>query len=172
MRTKILLFVAALILAILGIPEIGPGFLGVTSAEADGQFYTRKRINGRWVTGKWPRGSDQRKGASSLTTRSAAQVVTREAIVQKAAAVIPAPAAMPPKQAETPPSHDLLQKSVEARAKQMAAALGSATPRSVTFDFETGVKTVVFSHGVVKEEPFDPESMRFLVGPTKVSLDQ
>ena len=36
--------------------------------------------------------------------------------------------------------------------------------KSVVLDFETGIKTTHFTGGVVSEEPFDPASLRYLVG--------
>ncbi len=51
-------------------PTISFGIVGVSSAEA-AQFYSRKRINGRWVTGQFPKAA---RAAASRRNRHVARV--------------------------------------------------------------------------------------------------
>jgi len=61
----------------------GDGFPGVSSAEAK-EYYTRKRVNGRWITGRFPKRQFVRRAA-------------KRAVVAR---VAPAPPSPPPRPAE------------------------------------------------------------------------
>jgi hypothetical protein len=234
---------------LVGIPTPLPtdsGAFGVTSAEA--RIYTRKRVNGRWITGRFASGSGasessgRRERSSRRTrvsarasaaaereaTREAAKEAAREAAreVAKEAArqaareaaakeasraaarteVAPREAPIQPRMQamrEAPPAPVddrmlKLQEALQSRAKAlvttpipagpspapveakaaidppaMPVATGSlnavsnprAEPKSVTFDFQSGVKTTLFANGALIQEKFDVPSLRGLAAP-------
>ncbi|NNM72856.1 hypothetical protein [Enterovirga aerilata] len=252
----------------MGSSAISFGIVGVSSAEA-AQFYTRKRVNGVWITGRFPKtgGSAQAaRGRREVQARSVPRVSDVPASATLAAlpaseprrdlpplpplppvplvtgtladrkpAPAPAPA-LPDVEAAlvtaavgpVAPADDVavaaeerpmkLRRALEARAGELKAkseaapappaappvpaavadapAIASAAasraevatgslaggpvqavaapaspaaggrtqllPRSVSYDFETGIKTTVFESSVVRE-PFDPAAMRGLM---------
>ena len=80
----------------MGPSTISFGFVGVSSAEA-AQFYTRKRINGVWVEGRFPkegrsvRAVSSRKVARTRTVRRVTEVPASATL-----AALPAPVVLPP----------------------------------------------------------------------------
>lgn len=66
-----------------------------------------------------------------------------------------------------------LRDALQSRASNLAddgeraevAPLEGAAPRSIAFDFDTGLKTTVFANGVTVREPFDREAARRLTPP-------
>jgi len=226
------------------------GIVGVSSAEA-AQFYSRKRINGQWVTGRFPkvaraaRPSRSRQVArvkggiravpdSAVLAALSAPELRRDDIAAASSPVStgtlaerrPPPVALPDVEAalvsaaigpvapadETGPAAEArvlkLREALQARANDLkvksetelsrpavpvpqvnrapaeapgteAASLSTSSiapapetpsvagrasplvPRSVSYDFETGIKTTVFESSVVRE-PFDRAAMRGL----------
>jgi hypothetical protein len=192
---------ALLILALSSIAWIGPfpAASGIGRTQA-AEFYTRKRVNGKWITGRFPK----RSAASSTVTAPSRKRVAAPAVTTAAASAVPAiragdDARAPgePRPAVTAPLAEderllALQKALQARASTLAvsspplsAGSGQATtspdatgslvaaeapppatePRSVSFDFHSGMKTTVFSNGASTAEPFDPSSIRPLASP-------
>jgi hypothetical protein len=158
MRAKICIQ-AAFVAAILG---AGPGdpfpaLVGIGSAEAK-DYYTRKRVNGRWVTGRFPKRSTEAAKAPADTPRTG--------MAESAPAPLPAAAALPqeaPAPAGAPSLQDEtrllpLQRALEQRARSMATSEPRIGPniKSVTYDFDKGRKTITFLDGTVTEEPLDP----------------
>lgn len=224
-------------------PQVTFGVIGIVSAEA-AQFYTRKRVNGVWITGQFPKGAARaaspgrrslrygRRSLPAVTAVPASAALARLSLPDlrpeagpsttgsTRSAVPPHPAALPDIEAALVtaavgpvapfgayPAQERgteLRRALEKRANEMAAGIegdvpsppaagpadlsgaappgvappevsigaapvaapeggtGSAlVPRSVLFDFETGIKTTVFEASVVKE-PFDVAAIRGL----------
>jgi hypothetical protein len=175
---------------------------GIKRAEASG-FYTRRRVNGVWVTGAFPksevdaelRGVRARteagpaappapRGPSRPRTRQATrpaeparpvQPVASKAALRAGSPMAELPAGPPAADATastsaapaTAEDHRLrLQQALERRAREMAEpGPKPPEPRSVSFDFETGLKTIVFEGDRVVREPFDPDRVRALASP-------
>lgn len=157
MRTKICIQ-AAFVAAILGAcpNDHFPGPFGIGPAEAK-NYYTRKRVNGRWITGRFPKRSTN---VAKVPARTAPTAVAQSAPAP------PPPAARPPQNPPVPVNSTLqernrlmpLQRALEERARSMALREPWVTPniRSVTYDFDQGRKTIIFLNGTVTEEPLDP----------------
>lgn len=237
----------------LGLPEPLTGPLGVSPAEAAG-FYTRKRVNGRWVTGHFPKAG---KAAVRSSRRSRAVIEEEEDVADvpvppaRERVLISANSSEPaPSQAVSAPAAGRsnaqvaalqpladfaeerlfkLRRALQARADELAAAqavtaepvavpaafepnrtsatlpkadqvpltvLGAGQPspervpvataaaaappgevvgrerppapgpleaKSVSYDFETGIKTTVFENSVVRE-PFDVAALKSMTG--------
>jgi hypothetical protein len=149
------------------------------SAEA-GDFYTRKRVNGVWITGQFPKKHVIRakEARNQLVVAAAAapsmpsslpstlgEGVDRPPLFQRASEARRAALTAEPL-GESPtvsmaqePRLIPLQRALEARAKSMSS--GTLPPRAlkvVTFNFETGVRTSVYEDGSIVEERFDPVS--------------
>lgn len=232
--------------------SIAPGstLMGVGSAEA-AAFYTRKRVNGRWITGQFPKAGTRVARASSSTrfARKSRRVVEEFAVAAAPQPPVrehgPSPSVALPQRTEavkTPESAKQavsfqpaaefseertakLRRALQARADELAAAqtasiaarvastepavlppsytetaqavatapgpvsetsapvrqgptemAGAASaapakattrdplePRSVSYDFETGIKTTVFASSVVRE-PFDVSALKGMTG--------
>ena len=149
------------------------------TAEA-GDFYTRKRVNGVWITGQFPkkhviRAKEARNqmvvaaaAAPSMPSSSPSTLgeeLDRPPLFQRAfearrAALTAEPSgASPAISMPQEPRLLPLQRALEARAKSMSS--GTLPPRTlkvVTFNFETGVRTSVYEDGAIVEERFDPVS--------------
>jgi hypothetical protein len=176
---------------------------GIGTAQAK-EFYTKKRVHGRWVSGRFPK-----KYAHHSSRRHEARVEVepqrvaalprprpeREARVEpRAQAPLQSqrqaePQYQPQPQIQTSeapaPREDRLLKlkrALEARAQAIAtvsatevtssvrpAELSSQKPRpeprSVSFDFESGLKTTTFSSGHVVRENFDTGTLKGLAAP-------
>lgn len=213
--------------------SVGTGLLGVGPAKAE-KFYTRKRVNGQWITGQFPaedtaptarpKAKPRRvvrakpavapaataqqptltelvagaTAAASATVPSLSSAIRTEwASVPASALTIPPPAVAPQ---AAPPAVDLvaderlsrLRSALIARAQDLAARAPDAPasavaaapapaaqpaagtpepakrlePRSVSYDFETGVKTTVFEDSVVRES-FDVASIKRIALPAR-----
>jgi hypothetical protein len=55
------------------VPDLGQGALGVSVAEAKSSTYTRKRVNGRWITGKFTRQSTPARVPETVAERAVAE---------------------------------------------------------------------------------------------------
>jgi hypothetical protein len=158
MRAKICIH-AAFVAALLGTGPSDPlaALFGIGPAQAK-DYYTRKRVNGRWITGRFPKRS---------TGIAKAPADTAQAAVAEAVPAPPPAAATRPQDVSTPagpPSIQEqdrllpLQRALEQRARSMAAREPRVGPdiKSVTYDFDKGRKTITFLDGTVTEEPLDP----------------
>jgi hypothetical protein len=86
---------------------------------------------------------------------TSAQVETRVPVAQPAAPVqLSAPQAPPAARAST---------SIAAMATGSASKTTSLEPKSVSYDFETGIRTTVYENSVVREA-FDPAILKSLAG--------
>jgi hypothetical protein len=198
----------------------GPGLLGVTPAEAKA-FYTRKRVNGHWITGRFPKrhATATRPAREGRARPAAAPVVTLTAALPVPAPLANStapdakrePTAAPPVAAPAtpiaPPTEEQrlngLREALQARASRLvttgstgAGAPPAAQPqngqplatssigeskaavspqreaRSVSLDFETGIKTTLFSDGTILKERFDIEALKGLASPSAAKAPQ
>jgi hypothetical protein len=168
-RTKTLVkaTLAGLVLAV-GMPTAVPS---MSSADAK-EFYTRKRVNGVWIKGhfrrKKPRTAAAAQGGSPTLPKKAAAVPVAVAYLGSVDDLSPAfqraaearQQAMGFDPASSLPDVDRLiplRRALEAKARAMAAPALPVSPRirTVTFDFEVGVRTVTYDDGSIREEPFD-----------------
>ena len=154
-----------------------PGSVGIGTAWAKAGktgIHTRKRVGGRWVTGRFAN-----KGGHSVPGLDHPRVPERLASLQ-----LPATNQVAEQIAETQDEHRArLQKALEARAQEIAitrldtpdpvaaapSALSdkavvpaSAQPRSVSFDFESGLKTTTFPGDRLVREGFDVAAAKSL----------
>ena len=145
------------------------------------EFYTRKRVNGVWITGQFPK--KQRVRAKVAPSAAVMAAVTTTGALPSSASSGLAPAydlppmfqrAMDARQVAAPaeplppnvpvlPTQEgrllPLQRALEARAKSMVGGAPlSRAVKVVTFNFETGVRTSIYNDGSIAEEPFDPVS--------------
>lgn len=154
-----------------------PGGFGVNeAAAASGQtrVYTRKRVHGRWITGRFTEKVGAHSTRLAAGTRSTKPTATSHggqaaprpperfaALETDPAAVAPgAPASAGSSQADPTSRRGMLQKALETRAQELAhvskpTEAPTAQPRSVSFDFESGLKTTVFPDDRVVREGFD-----------------
>jgi len=203
---------ASVIVAALGTGSFGgadpttPVF-GFASAEAK-EFYTRKRVRGRWITGRFTRrhsaiaprdvGSDTRSPAhrsvqdDPVPTTPAPKPNAAAEQRTKTEAAVPVGTAQPGTPAAQSEAAPLarderlvkLQAALHAHARTLASDTerasnvplaperltsprllsGPPEPKAVSFDFQSGVKTTVFTDGTRVEERFDPASVKGLAG--------
>lgn len=76
MRRKIFWRAAICVALVFGGGALSPtdlGFVGVGQAEAK-EYYTRKRVNGKWITGRFPKKSFAKKESASRSARRGAAV--------------------------------------------------------------------------------------------------
>jgi hypothetical protein len=167
--------------ACLTSPTLSAFVSGIGTAQAK-DFYTRKRVHGRWVSGRFPK-----RHAQALGRRHAGWTAPA---LQRVAAL---PPQLPRGEREVrseqgealaPREERLvkLQRALEARAKAIATASAAEVtsslraiemptsrarpePRSVSFDFEAGLKTTTFSSGAVVRESFDIGTLKGLASP-------
>ena len=205
---RLAVVVSATLGAVPGVGFIGSDAFGIAPAEA--RVFTRKRVNGRWITGRFvskasPRGrlrvAARSRAAARETeaepvappmppTRAGLGVVAASTGVTLAAAS----AASPASGSATAPMDERmlkLQAALKERARSIVmtssadappapepsspAATGSlapspdpgtrAEPRSVAFDFQSGLKTTVFANGASVQEKFDIPSLKGLAAP-------
>jgi hypothetical protein len=209
MRTPIYLrAVLASAVAFGACAVFGPEALGVSAAEAKA-YYTRKRVNGHWITGRFAK----RHAAAAARHRAgkAAQIVTStaalpapsvsKALPETKSEVARPEAAVPtaPPPTATPPASDErlqgLREALQARAGRLVTtgstgAVPAQSParssepaaasdvgetktagppreaRSVSLDFETGIKTTLFSDGTTSRERFEIEALKGLAAPS------
>jgi hypothetical protein len=118
-----------------------PIFTGFAIEAAQAKdYYTRKRVNGQWITGKFY--YKDRKP-------------TDEAV-----AASPHPAPPPRPETTEPPESpdaymDRLRVALEVKAKEMLSRQ-PAIPDTIVIDAAAGIKTTFFSDGTVREEPLEP----------------
>ncbi len=138
------------------------------------EYYTRKRVNGVWITGYFERkesrqtGKDQFRPADKsantpgLDTSGASAAEANTPPVQRAAEARHTAIAAAFAEANPPePGLLPLQRALEERARMMAMAepdspIQLRAVRSITLDFESRTKTSQFVDGSRKEEPFEP----------------
>jgi hypothetical protein len=186
MRHRICLGATAVAVAALGgfFDSLPDRTFGVRSAEAR-DYYTRKRVNGRWVTGRFPKNSAGVRRPPPkpdvLRFSAAAPPPTQPSSSPAPAPASPAPdapfSASAPEPLAPPPGNEpllRLRAALESHARTLAtgslaapsaveegsAPPGPPRPKAVAFDLETGVKRTTFSDGSVLEEEFDLEAMR------------
>ena len=179
--------------------------LGITPAGAN-EFYTRKRIRGRWITGHFTRrhraamrsaepDAGTARGDPSPDDPDPTPVAPKANAAAeprtKTEPVVPgrmAQPGMPPARsgAAVSPARDerlaRLEEALHAHARTLASNTeppsdvlpaprglsslrpvpASPEPKAVSFDFQSGVKTTVFTDGTKVEEPFDPAAMKGL----------
>jgi hypothetical protein len=165
-------------------PTLSAFVPGIGAAQAKG-FYTRKRVNGRWVNGRFPK-----KHAQASGRRHAGWSAPEP---QQVASLPPQPPRVErdtrseSRQASvTAPREERLvklQQALEVRAQAIATAAAAEVtsslrpiqtqmptaarpePRWVSFDFESGLKTTTFSSGAVVRESFDIGTLKGLAAP-------
>src|SRR3954464_28336 len=198
-------FVAALSTGLFSVSDAAILAVGVTPANAK-EFYTRKRVNGRWITGHFGRrhSAAQRKteanarpgvdrkllaaprpdGSSSRSARTTEPVIKPEPMTSVGAAPVGSPTTETGVVGPLTTDERLLklQAALQAHARSLAAKFESASasqsingaasqePRSVSFDFQSGVKTTVFSDGARGEEPFETGSIKGLASARSVGV--
>lgn len=170
---------------------------GISTAEA--KTYTRKKVNGRWITGVFHDGPSKAavrrgRGRVQLSARGNRRAVEVAALASIASVARPAepgarpdaePASKPASAARpgpvardgaavvtaalvNPATPDVIKEgmrpALEARARTLASTTAPALPgplpillppKTVTFDFQQGTKTVVYGDDIVVTEPFD-----------------
>ena len=181
---------ALCVAAILGggaVTPTAPAFIGISSAEAK-PYYTRKRVNGRWVTGRFAKRSAMaaRETRRSARYRNATAAIVEEPVAPRETRVVSLPrsvveerprvqapvAAAPLVSLSEDERLSKLREALRARANTLTtdtittapSAPRAREPQSVTLDFVAGVKTTVFSDGTMVAEPFDVNALRSLAG--------
>lgn len=165
------------------------GFIGIRPAEAKA-FYTRKRVKGRWITGRFAKNSalknnralknrapislSGKAGSPEAATRVASfpalGAESGPAAVGLATSPAPSAAASP----LVPVSEDerlrTLREALQARVSALSTGTLSAAqaarpapePQSVSLDFKSGTKTTIFSDGTSIQEAFDVNALKGL----------
>jgi hypothetical protein len=145
-----------------------PVFPGISIEAAQAKdFYTRKRINGQWVTGKFyyrnrkPAGDEAAEQDEppvppvrpmAAATPEAMVSDTKTAAVPEKSDFSRATAAAP----EPAVSYmDRLRVALEARAKEMQPPV-PVVPETIVIDSVSGIKTTFFSDGSIREELLEP----------------
>jgi hypothetical protein len=148
-------------------PSPGTVSIGLTSAQAK-DYYTRKRVNGRWVVGKFARkpalkdsaGVDHPIPPVRPGAIKAALIVAANSEIDTTATAI----------AATPETYlGRLRGALEVRADDLRWSLLTApkkpsgkesseppTPDKIVIDLKEGIKTTFYSDGSVREEPIEP----------------
>ena len=162
------------------------GFIGVSPAEAKA-YYTRKRVHRDWITGRVIKRSAGRKRtavAKGSAKRGAKAVYSAGAAPPSAGtrvAALPMPAAGPGMAAPFMQAAPLvplaenerlskLREALQARASALTTGriVTQQTPRpapepqSVSLDFNSGMKTTLFSDGTAITAPFDVGALKGL----------
>lgn len=128
--TKTMAFLTAMVVGTLAVSS------GIQSAEAK-DYYTRKRVNGKWVTGKFPK------------RQSAKQ---EEAASPKAEET--APVAIKVEGQDEPISNPILLAALQKKAAYLAAG-GVIGAASITYDYDQGIKTTFYKDGSIVEDAID-----------------
>ena len=154
---------------------------GIAQADAKA-FYTRKRVHGRWISGRFPKRTarsyakaprNDARAASSRATAIGTPSLRAETAPEKEKA---SPEGAPLNGLALRATLDLpvptddgllkLRDALQTRAVQLAnvegqqptttGSIGPAQrPRSIIFDFERSTKTTSYAGGMNVEEPFD-----------------
>jgi hypothetical protein len=156
----------------LAVPVFIPDLV---SAQA-GEFYTRKRVNGVWITGQFRRKHSAAPAKASEVAKVEKATKTEKPVAQppvKVSYLDPADDRKPAfqravearqamRQADgMPATEDVvrllpLQRALEAKARSLATMLPPPrNVKTVTYDFDTGLRTSIYSDGTIAEEPFD-----------------
>jgi hypothetical protein len=194
MRIRAGLLCSTIFAAAIGLSfdDSGRGFgVGVTSAEAKA-FSTRKRVKGRWVTGRFGKRSSEKaavaekaeparakrhkasrsqasaKSDSKSDSSKPEESSAPERTTRAEPAAQPSPAAFAPARLAAEPvprpavTAAFAAPVAASLALQAAAPAGLAEPTSVTFDLQAATRTTVYADGRRLIEPFDRETMRRL----------
>jgi hypothetical protein len=171
------------------LPAADLSFIAVSPAEAKA-FYTKKRVNGRWISGYFPkRGTVAQKdfnermpdaetpgikvaaaSAPAVTSIAVTSLQRAEALPASPAlqATLPAgngPLVPAPEQARLNELRQALQARASALTNENAAGQGpkpAPEAQAVSLDFKSGIKTTVFSDGTAVREPFDVAALKGL----------
>ena len=168
-------FISTMLLGMMMV--CGLDLLGSTNSAEARDYYTRKRVNGVWITGHFQRKralpTDKLQANASVAPGPVPQPSTPSSLARgedrsppfQHAVEAPSPgiadefAVSPPQEPRLLP----LQRALEARAKVIATsenngAMRGRAVRSMTLDFESRTKIILFVDGSRAEEPFDPAS--------------
>lgn len=204
MRRTIYWRAAICLAALFGGGEVsstaGLNFIGVGPAEAKA-YYTRKRVNGRWIQGRFASKSTIKSAAKSATRSAGKRHARISRSARRADEAFSEPAATPARDVAllspttgprgglatplVPRSEDerfgQLREALRARASTLTTGTiatpqvlqGALEAQSVSFDFKSGTKTTVFSDGTSVAEPFDVGAMKGLAAapPVPASID-
>jgi hypothetical protein len=156
----------------------------VTSAHA-GDFYTRKRVNGVWMTGRFAKHHPVRMAQLHAKTPTPtvekppqriptglgsagddlAPAFQRALQARRIVSAAPTATVAVPTNATNVSFSDEdrllpLRRALEARARMMAttARAPNRAVKAVTFNFETGLRTSIYNDGSVIEEHFNPDT--------------
>jgi hypothetical protein len=169
-----------------GAPAAQVGLVGVGPAEAK-VYYTKKRVNGRWISGRFAKrssrsgdavgvGSQERSESGEGIRLSAAEAsASTKSSGLPGSPVSPAQAAVISLSATAPLVSGAeadrlgdLRQALQARASALTTGSIAEGPRpapepqSVSLDFRSGIKTTLFSDGTIVAEPFDTAALRGL----------
>ena len=142
-----------------------------TNSAQAGEFYTRKRVNGVWITGRFERKRPAKTNATQDETSPDVAIAKpdvaasyldavedypppfQRALDAQRAAIVAEPTPLPLNDGRLVP----LQRALEAKAKAMAGGMQPAvrSVRVVTFDLDRGLRTNIYNDGSVVEEAFD-----------------
>jgi hypothetical protein len=190
MRRNILLQVGLVAAIATGLRvDATDGLLLTGAGPADAKdYYTKKRVNGRWINGRFSKRSAARTSRPEQDTGGAPRVpASRTATVP--AHATPAGASAWPTSVTAPVAAgaaaaaaaaasdgerlDKLRQALQARVN--ALTTGSVAPpetprpgpepHSVSLDFLSGIKTTLFSDGTMVREPFDVPALKSLAAP-------
>ncbi|WP_375459178.1 hypothetical protein [uncultured Enterovirga sp.] len=183
-RKAIAFATIALGTSVIFVPGLLPGLDSGASAAPAQQVYTRKRVNGRWVSGRFTAGSATAatpgRGRYRLARRSPIQAPPVQPRTDRPVNASPRPSEtardLSTASLGAAPEVERMRPALEARARFMASlgavpsfpvpdqapAAALPAPRSVTFDLQRGTKTVTFGDDVAISEPFDPAAARDL----------
>lgn len=150
---------------------------GIARAEAKA-FYTRKRVNGVWVQGRFAKDSRparQARAPGRQQFAAAALAVNVMPPARDAGAMEAGPDLAVAREESEADRLSRLQRALVLRAQAIAVAATETTgstqpvarpePRSVSFDFESGMKTTVYAGNVLVREAFDPAVSKALASP-------
>jgi hypothetical protein len=165
-RKLVLAAVVFAIALVMGAPA--PVFPGISIEAAQAKdFYTRKRVNGQWVTGKFY--YRDRKPADDVAAeqdeppvppiRPVTAAVPETMVSDTKTAAGPEKADFYRAAAATPETSvsymDQLRVALEARARQMQPPV-PVIPETIVIDSVSGIKTTFFSDGSIREELLEP----------------
>jgi hypothetical protein len=188
MRRNILLqvgLVAAIAAGLRVDAADGLRLAGAGPADAK-DYYTKKRVNGRWINGRFPKRSAARTSSPEQDTSGSPRApASRTATVSARAAA--AGASTSPTSLAAPVAAgaaataagsdgerlDKLRQALQARANALTtgsvappeAPRPGLEPHSVALDFQSGIKTTLFSDGTMVREPFDVPALKSLAAP-------
>jgi hypothetical protein len=173
----------AVLSGIFGAAAIDSAAPGIASAEAK-NYYTKKRVNGQWITGRFPKKSFAKskpatKAAAKTTPADEAAKPEPEPAAVPASVAAPAPVVGPAPVPEAPPppaavaqpaplaplSNDermkKLQEALKARAENLLVSNPPAEPRAARQDPPHPISTasIALSKQPLPPAPADPRSV-------------